>query len=54
MRFLIPVLIATMLIACGDATDTHPVADLVLTNGNVITVDDQTPAAEAVAGDEPE
>ena len=28
---------------------THPIADMVLTNGNVVTVDDDVPAAEAIA-----
>ncbi len=36
------------LAACGDATET-PKADLVLRNGNVVTVDDTKPAAEAIA-----
>ena len=49
MRYVIPVAIAAVLCACGDQTATHPVADLVITNGNVITVDDQNPAAQAVA-----
>ena len=41
-----------MLCACGDtqkSPDSHPVADLVLTNGNVITVNEQNPSAESVA-----
>jgi hypothetical protein len=38
--------------ACGPAPEpesAHPVADLVLTNGNVITVDESLPAAAAIA-----
>ena len=37
---------------CGDQQPTapeHPVADLVLTNGNVVTVDDAVPSAQALA-----
>lgn len=52
MRFAFLIGCAATLIACGRAPDTepsHPVADLVLTNGNVITVDDQNPSAQAVA-----
>jgi hypothetical protein len=42
----------TLLCACGDTQktpDSHAVADLVLTNGNVITVDEQNPSAKSVA-----
>ena len=52
MRFALLIGYATALIACGQVPNSergHTVADLVLTNGNVITVDDQNPAAEAVA-----
>ena len=52
MRFAILTGCALTLIACSEAPQqepTHPVADLVLTNGNVITVDKRNPAAEAVA-----
>ena len=52
MRFALLTGCAVTFIACGQAPDSetaHPVANLVLTNGNVITVDDQNPAAEAVA-----
>ena len=46
-------LIATLfLIACGPAPvpqDSGPVADLVLQNGNVVTVDDKLPRAQAIA-----
>ena len=44
MRSVILILCTTVLCACGDtqkSPDSHPVADLVLTNGNVITVDEQ-------------
>ena len=52
MRSVILILCTTVLCACGDtqkSPDSHPVADLVLTNGNVITVDEQNPSAESVA-----
>jgi len=52
MRSVILILCTTLLCACGDtqkSPDSHPVADLVLTNGNVITVDEQNPSAESVA-----
>jgi predicted amidohydrolase YtcJ len=41
-----------LLFAChgeSDVADKHPVADLVLTNGNVVTVDTSMPTAEAIA-----
>jgi len=43
---------AVLFAGCGsesDTTATHPVADLVLTNGNVVTVDESQPLAEALA-----
>jgi len=47
------VTIATLtLIGCGQKSETppaHPLADMVLTNGNVVTVDDALPRTEAVA-----
>ena len=52
MRYTISIMLSLALTACGgepDTTDRHPVADLVLTNGNVVTVDDDRPQAEAVA-----
>jgi predicted amidohydrolase YtcJ len=52
MRFAIVIGCAIALIACEQATEqqpAHPVADLVLTNANVVTVDEQNPAAEAIA-----
>jgi len=52
MRFALVLGHAVLLAACGQAPDpgpAHPIADLVLTNGNVITVDAGTPRAEAVA-----
>ena len=52
MRFALSIGCGLMLAACGQAPDqdtAHPVADLVLTNGNVVTVDEQNPTAEAVA-----
>ena len=52
MRSVILIMCTTVLCACGDtqkSPDSHPVADLVLTNGNVITVDEQNPSAESVA-----
>jgi predicted amidohydrolase YtcJ len=52
MRYLILFLGALSFAGCGearDATDAHPVADLVLTNGNVVTVDAAMSTAEAIA-----
>ncbi len=43
-------LVLAALAACNDRTPPiDPIADLVLTNGNVVTVDDELPRAEAVA-----
>jgi len=52
MRFAVVIGCAVTLLACGEApvpASVHPIADLVLTNGNVITVDERNPAAQAVA-----
>ena len=52
MRFTLVIGCAATLIACGEAPAPEsmvPIADLVLTNGNLITVDERNPAAEAVA-----
>ena len=52
MRFGILILSATMLFACGESqppASSHPVADLILTNGNVVTLDAQNPTAAAIA-----
>lgn len=52
MRFGLLIFSAAMLFACGESqspTSSHPVADLVLTNGNVVTIDAQNPAAAAIA-----
>jgi len=52
MRFALVIGHVVLLVACGRAPDpgpVQPIADLVLTNGNVITVDAETPTAEAVA-----
>ena len=52
MRFVVLIVCALTFIACGQAPapeSTHPVAVLVLTNGNVVTVDERNPAAEAIA-----
>ena len=52
MRFTLAIGCAATLIACGEAPAPEsmvPIADLVLTNGNLITVDERNPAAEAVA-----
>ena len=52
MRSLGLALLTLGLFACGSEQQTpaaHPTADLVLTNGNVLTVDEDLPAAEAVA-----
>lgn len=52
MRFFFAAIVTAMLFGCGRADNQssgHRVADLVLTNGNVITVDGDTPNAAAVA-----
>ncbi len=52
MRSALLIGCAATLIACGEApapAPKHAIADLVLTNGNVITVDSAYPAAEAIA-----
>lgn len=51
MRTALLIGLALALVACGESseTDTHDVADLVLTNGNVVTVDSNAPIAEAIA-----
>ncbi len=52
MRFLPVIVLALTFIACGKVPEQdtmHPVADLVLTNGNIVTVDEQNPVAEALA-----
>lgn len=52
MRLKIALLACLIVIGCTESAQqetAHPVADLVLTNGNVLTVDDAIPAAEAIA-----
>ena len=52
MRSVILIMCTTLLCACGDtqkSPDSHAVADLVLTNGNVITIDELNPSAKSVA-----
>jgi predicted amidohydrolase YtcJ len=52
MKIRAIVFFTVLLVGCGsesDTTATHPVADLVLTNGNVVTVDESQPFAEALA-----
>ena len=52
MKKTIGIILAMALAACGgdqQSSTSHPVADLVLTNGNVVTVDESRPNAEAVA-----
>ena len=51
MRIVTLILFTTVLVACekGSPTDTTQPADLVLTNGNVLTVDDSQPSARALA-----
>ena len=54
MRLAIILLTAAMLHGCSSEQDTppaHPVADMVLINGNVVTVDANQPTAEAIAID---
>jgi len=52
VRSIILMLASLTLLACGgepETPPTHPIADMVLTNANVVTVDTAQPAAEAVA-----
>ena len=52
MRKTIAIILLMALAGCGGEQSTpatHPVADLVLTNGNIVTVDDERPSAEAIA-----
>lgn len=52
MRFVFAAIVTAMLFGCGrsgDQSSSHPVADLVLSRGNVVTVDGDTPNAAAVA-----
>jgi predicted amidohydrolase YtcJ len=52
MRGVIPWLLLLVLGACGRSgapDNDHPIADLVLTNGTVVTVDERLPRAEAIA-----
>ncbi len=50
MRFLLLPAFVLIFAACSDAPDqVTPIADLVLLNGNVVTVDERNPSAEAVA-----
>ena len=52
MRSLVIAVLTFGLFACTSEQETppvHPTADLVLTNGNILTVDADLPAAEAVA-----
>ena len=52
MRCGFLILCSMLVFGCGEApdpVDSHPVADLVLTNGNVLTVDGEIGSVEAVA-----
>lgn len=52
MRILLLIGCAAIVVACGKPPQNgsaHPIADVALINGNVITVDDRNPSAEAVA-----
>ena len=52
MRVYFGIVVLFLLCACergGDPAEARPVADLVLTNGNVVTVDETRPRAEALA-----
>ena len=51
MRIALLIGLALTLVACGESPEqeTHAVADLVLTNGNVVTVDNNAPVTEAIA-----
>lgn len=49
MKQLVLICSVICLASCGGATPDGPAADLVLLNGNVLTVDAETPRAEAIA-----
>ena len=52
MRFFYAAITMVLLAGCGGAGDPaskHPIADFVLTNGNIVTVDDANPNAAAIA-----
>jgi len=52
MRFVVLIVSTAMLLACGESRPpaaSHPPADLVLTNGNVVTLDAKKPTAQAIA-----
>jgi len=52
MRLVYLAIAAVILVGCGgsdDQANDHPIADLVLTNGNIVTVDGNAPSAEAIA-----
>ncbi|MDP6993157.1 MAG: amidohydrolase, partial [Woeseiaceae bacterium] len=52
MRAFTFAVLTLSLVACSneqDAPTAHPLADMVLTNGNIVTVDETMPTAEAVA-----
>ena len=54
MRSVFLAVLSLAIAACGGEQDSpaaHPIADMVLTNGNVVTVDEQISSAEAVAID---
>jgi predicted amidohydrolase YtcJ len=52
MRHVYIAIVAVILVGCGgsdDQANDHLIADLVLTNGNIVTVDGDNPNAEAIA-----
>lgn len=52
MRVYFAIVVSLLVCACergGESAEPRPVADLVLTNGNVVTVDETNPRAEALA-----
>ena len=48
-RTIVTCLVSLVLIGCGQSQPPGPVADLLIINGDVVTVDDERPSAEAVA-----
>ena len=42
-------LFLVLLLACNDAPNSEKSADLILTNGNIITLNEKQPKAEAIA-----
>ena len=49
MKILLVITFISLLVACSEQPSDKPVADLVLTGGNVLTVEEDMPRAEAIA-----